>query len=94
MRVESQIRLNPIEELLRVGCVFHRACADHTDSVKRARHSWREQQGKSPHMGWKLLVGFVVLLALGAGALAIYGSRLEPPQRTIEETLPDSRFPK
>ena len=45
-------------------------------------------------MGWKLLVGFVLLLILGAGALAIYGARLEPSQRTIEETLPDSRFPK
>lgn len=45
-------------------------------------------------MGWKLLVGFVVVLLLGAGALAIYGARLEPPQRSIEQTLPDSRFPK
>lgn len=45
-------------------------------------------------MGWKLLFGFVLLLALGAGALALYGSRLEPPQRSFEETLPDSRFPK
>ncbi len=45
-------------------------------------------------MGWKLLVGFVLLLLLGAGALAIYGERLQPDQRTIEETLPDSRFPK
>jgi len=45
-------------------------------------------------MGWKLLVGFVLLLILGAGALSIYGGRLEPTQRTIEETLPDSRFPK
>jgi hypothetical protein len=47
-----------------------------------------------PQMGWKLLLGFVLLLVLGAGALAFYGSRLEPPQRTIEETLPDNRFPK
>jgi len=45
-------------------------------------------------MGWKLLVGFMLLLVLGAGALAVYGSRLEPSQRSIEETLPDSRFPK
>jgi hypothetical protein len=47
-----------------------------------------------PQMGWKLLLGFVLLLVLGAGALAVYGSRLEPSQRTIEETLPDNRFPK
>jgi hypothetical protein len=45
-------------------------------------------------MGWKLLAGFVVLLVLGVGALAVYGSRLEPSQRNIEETLPDGRFPK
>lgn len=47
-----------------------------------------------PQMGWKLLLVFVVLLVVGAGALAFYGSRLEPSQRTIEETLPDNRFPK
>lgn len=47
-----------------------------------------------PQMGWKLLLGFVLLLVLGAGALAYYGARLEPPQRSIEETLPDNRFPK
>jgi hypothetical protein len=47
-----------------------------------------------PQMGWKLLLVFVLLLVLGAGALAFYGARLEPPQRTIEETLPDNRFPK
>jgi len=45
-------------------------------------------------MGWKLLLGFVILLAMGAGALAIYGARVEPPQKSIEQTLPDSRFPK
>ncbi len=45
-------------------------------------------------MAWKLLVGFVILLALGAVALAIYGSRVEPPQKSIEQTLPDNRFPR
>ena len=45
-------------------------------------------------MGWKLVLGFVILLAMGAGALAIYGSRVEPPLKSIEQTLPDSRFPK
>ena len=45
-------------------------------------------------MGWKLVLGFVILLAMGAGALAIYGSRVEPPQKSIEQTLPDSRFPR
>ena len=45
-------------------------------------------------MGWKLLVGFVLLLALGTVALAVYGSRVEPPQKSIEQTLPDNRFPR
>jgi len=53
-----------------------------------------ESQVGMSAMGWKVLVGFVVVLVLGAGALAIYGSRLEPAQRNIEQTLPDSRFPK
>ena len=69
----------------------------------RARHQFRHKGGGSLAgqnaigvvlMGWKLLVGFVILLAMGAGALAIYGSRVEPPQKSIEQTLPDSRFPR
>jgi hypothetical protein len=61
---------------------------------KDAPFSCIESPWEFREMGWKLLVGFVVVLVLGAGALAYYGSRLEPPQRSIEETLPDSRFPK
>ena len=53
-----------------------------------------ESQWEFPQMGWKLVVGFVLLVLVGAGALAFDGARLEPPQRSIEETLPDSRFPK
>jgi hypothetical protein len=45
-------------------------------------------------MGWKLLVAFVLLLILGAGALAFYGARVAPPSRSYEQVLPDSRFPK
>ena len=45
-------------------------------------------------MLWKFLLAFVLVLALGATALAIYGSRLNPPQRTIEQVLPDNRFPR
>jgi hypothetical protein len=45
-------------------------------------------------MGWKLLIAFVVVLILGAGALAIYGASVEPPKKTYEQVLPDNRFPK
>jgi hypothetical protein len=45
-------------------------------------------------MGWKLLIAFVVFLAVGAGALAFYGSRVAPASHGYEQVLPDSRFPK
>jgi len=45
-------------------------------------------------MGWKLLVAFVLVLALGAGALAYYGASVGPQQHSIEQVLPDNRFPK
>ena len=45
-------------------------------------------------MMWKFMLGFVVFLAVGASALAIYGSRLEPQTRSVEQVLPDNRFPK
>jgi hypothetical protein len=45
-------------------------------------------------MGWKLLLAFVVVLILGAGALAIYGASVEPSKKTYEQVLPDNRFPK
>jgi hypothetical protein len=43
---------------------------------------------------WKLLVAFVLVCVLGAGALAFYGARVGPAPHTIEEVLPDSKFPK
>jgi uncharacterized membrane protein len=45
-------------------------------------------------MVWKFALGFVVFLVLGASALAIYGARLEPPTRGVEQVLPDNRFPR
>jgi hypothetical protein len=45
-------------------------------------------------MGWKLLLAFVVVLILGAGALAIYGASVTPAKKTYEQVLPDNRFPK
>ena len=45
-------------------------------------------------MIWKFMLGFVALLVLSAGALAIYGARLEPPTKSVEQVLPDNRFPR
>ena len=43
-------------------------------------------------MGWKVLVGVVVLLLVGAIGLAIYGSQVQPVQQPREEVLPNERF--
>jgi hypothetical protein len=45
-------------------------------------------------MGWKLLAGFVIVLVLLAGALAFYGVTASPPTHSVEQVLPDSKFPK
>jgi hypothetical protein len=45
-------------------------------------------------MGWKLLIAFVVVLVLGAGALAFYGANVGPTKHNIEQVLPDNKFPK
>ena len=45
-------------------------------------------------MGWKFVIGFVLLLALSAGGLALYGTILEPPQQSYEQVLPDDQFPR
>ncbi len=45
-------------------------------------------------MGWKLLLAFVVVCVIGAGALAFYGASRGPAQHPIEQVLPDSQFPK
>ncbi len=45
-------------------------------------------------MGWKLLIGFVVLLVLVAGGLAWYGSAAGPKTHTVEQVIPDSKLPK
>jgi hypothetical protein len=45
-------------------------------------------------MGWKLLIGFVVLLILVAGGLAWYGSVAGPRTHTVEQVIPDAKLPK
>jgi hypothetical protein len=46
-------------------------------------------------MAWpvKLIAGVLVLLVVVAGGLAIYGSQVTPKRHTVEQTLPDARFP-
>jgi hypothetical protein len=47
-----------------------------------------------PHMGWSLriAIAIVLLLILGAGALAIYAGTISPPHRTYEQVIPNDRF--
>lgn len=42
----------------------------------------------------RLVGAAVVLLALGAGVLAYYGSTVTPQPRKVEKVLPDDRFPR
>jgi hypothetical protein len=45
-------------------------------------------------MGWKLLIGFFVVLILVAGGLAWYGSVAGPRTHTVEQVIPDGKLPK
>jgi hypothetical protein len=42
----------------------------------------------------RLVGAALILLALGAGALAYYGSTVTPQPRKVEKVLPDDRFPR
>jgi len=46
-------------------------------------------------MGWSLriAIAIVVLLILGAAALAIYAGTISPPHHTYEQVIPNDRFP-
>jgi hypothetical protein len=41
----------------------------------------------------RIVLTFLVLLIVGAGALAFYASSLKPPHRTYEQVIPNDRFP-
>ena len=43
-------------------------------------------------MGWKVLLGVVILLLVGAVGLTILGSSVDPVQQPREEVLPNDRF--
>lgn len=45
-------------------------------------------------MGWtlRIAIAVVVLLILGAGALAIYAGNIAPPHHTYEQAVPTDRL--
>jgi hypothetical protein len=46
-------------------------------------------------MGWGMRVGLgiLALLAVGAVALSIYAGRVTPARHSVEQVLPDEKFP-
>jgi len=42
----------------------------------------------------RLFVAAVIIMALGAGGLAYYGTTLKPQRHKVEKVLPDERFPR
>ena len=62
--------------------------------MRRRRH-YRNYDGPGGLVQLGRLVGAaLVLLLLGAGALAYYGSTVNPQVRKVEKVLPDDRFPR
>lgn len=60
---------------------------------RRYHRSYGDGPGGLQQLG--RLVGIaLVLLAVGAGALAYYGSTVSPQSRKVEKVLPDERFPR
>ena len=42
----------------------------------------------------RLFVAAVIIMGLGAGGLAYYGTTLKPQRHKVEKVLPDERFPR
>ena len=42
----------------------------------------------------RLFVAAVLIMGLGAGGLAYYGTTLKPQRHKVEKVLPDERFPR
>jgi hypothetical protein len=63
--------------------------------MARGRQRFRDDgYGRSGLMQiGRLFIGAVLVLALGAGALAYYATTLKPEQHKVEKVLPDDRFP-
>jgi hypothetical protein len=71
-------------------------CANTSNSATKVLQILRMGAMESVNeMGWtaRITLGFLVLLIVGAGALAIYASSLKPPHRTYEQVIPNDHFP-
>jgi hypothetical protein len=44
--------------------------------------------------GMKVFLGIVLVLVLAGGGLAIYGGQVKPERKTVEQVLPNERFPQ
>lgn len=42
----------------------------------------------------RMFVAAVIIMGLGAGGLAYYGTTLKPQRHKVEKVLPDERFPR
>lgn len=42
----------------------------------------------------RLFVAALIILIIGAGGLAYYGSTMKPERHKVEKVLPDARFPR
>jgi hypothetical protein len=43
--------------------------------------------------GLRIVLAIILLAFVGGVALLLYSSTLRPPQQTVEQTLPNERFP-
>jgi hypothetical protein len=64
--------------------------------MTRGRRYYREDSfgGGGLAQVARLFVGAVVLLALGAAAVAYYATTIKPERHKVEKVFPDDRFPR
>lgn len=43
--------------------------------------------------GLRIVLAIILLAFVGGVALLLYSSTLRPPQQTVEQTIPNERFP-
>lgn len=61
----------------------------------RRRRQYRDfnRPGGLVQLG-RLFVAALIIMALGAGGLAYYGTTLKPQRHKVEKVLPDEKFPR
>jgi hypothetical protein len=72
------------------------ACISATNFFQRPVMRTRTLSGGTEGFGWGARIGFgiVVLVILGAVALAIYAGTVTPPRHSVEQVLPNDQFPR